>query len=128
MAVRKNRKRKVKKNRKPGKSTRTATMSANRSSRSGTDPYPDLKLPDPGSMEAFMSMIERTASSPACREIGASDADRLIQLNRAQDTVYEAWESRSRTERIALAKETLSLSEICADAWVLMAEEAKRYR
>lgn len=125
MAVRKNRKRKVKKNRKPGKSAGTATMSANRSSRSGTDPYPDLKLPDPGSMEAFMSMIERTASSPARREVGASDADRLIQLNRAQDTVYEAWESGSRTERIALAKEALSLSEICADAWVLMAEEAK---
>lgn len=46
----------------------------------------------------------------------------------AQDIMYEAWEVESRKERIKLAKEALSISPDCADAYNLLAEEdAKTY-
>ena len=35
----------------------------------------------------------------------------------AQDIMYEAWEAGSRKERIKLAKEALSISSDCADAY-----------
>jgi tetratricopeptide (TPR) repeat protein len=41
----------------------------------------------------------------------------------AQDIIYEAWETESRKERIKLAKEALSISSDCADAYNLLAEE-----
>lgn len=41
----------------------------------------------------------------------------------AQDIMYEAWEVESRKERIKLAKEALSISPDCADAYNLLAEE-----
>ena len=41
----------------------------------------------------------------------------------AQDIMYEAWEAGSRKERIKLAKEALSISPDCADAYNLLAEE-----
>jgi tetratricopeptide (TPR) repeat protein len=44
-------------------------------------------------------------------------------LNTAQDLIYEAWESTG-DERLELARAALDISEDCADAWVLLAEEA----
>jgi len=41
----------------------------------------------------------------------------------AQDIMYEAWEVESSKERIKLAKEALSISPDCADAYNLLAEE-----
>lgn len=41
----------------------------------------------------------------------------------AQDIVYEAWETQSKKERIRLAKEALSVSSDCGDAYNLLAEE-----
>lgn len=41
----------------------------------------------------------------------------------AQDIMYEAWEAESKKERIKLAKEALSISLDCADAYNLLAEE-----
>ena len=41
----------------------------------------------------------------------------------AQDIMYEAWEAESKKERIKLAKEALSISPDCADAYNLLAEE-----
>ena len=43
-------------------------------------------------------------------------------LNTAQDLIYEAWESMG-DERLELARAALDISEDCADAWVLLAEE-----
>lgn len=42
----------------------------------------------------------------------------------AQDLMYEAWETSDRRKRLALARKALSLSADCADAYVLLAEEA----
>lgn len=41
-------------------------------------------------------------------------------LNEAQGLVYDAWEERTPTNRVAMAKKALSLSPLCADAWVLL--------
>jgi tetratricopeptide (TPR) repeat protein len=45
-------------------------------------------------------------------------------LELAQDIMYDAWEAENRRERIKMAKEALSISPDCADAYVLLAEEA----
>jgi len=45
-------------------------------------------------------------------------------LYAAQDLMYEAWESMDPVERVELAQEALEISPLCADAYVLLAEEA----
>lgn len=45
-------------------------------------------------------------------------------LDRAQDLMYSAWDERSRARRVALARKALDISADCADAYVLLAEEA----
>jgi tetratricopeptide (TPR) repeat protein len=44
-------------------------------------------------------------------------------LEQAQEIMYEAWEA-SGQRRVQLAREALSISEDCADAYVLLAEES----
>ena len=44
-------------------------------------------------------------------------------LARAQQIMYRAWDETNPARRIALAREALSLSTECADAYVLLAEE-----
>src|SRR5690606_36385791 len=51
---------------------------------------------------------------------GRHDADSIAA---AQDIMYQAWDERSRTKRIALARKALTVSPLCADAYVLLAEE-----
>jgi tetratricopeptide (TPR) repeat protein len=46
-------------------------------------------------------------------------------LEKAQDIMYDAWEAAG-SQRIKLARKALSVSEDCADAYVLLAEEAAR--
>jgi hypothetical protein len=45
-------------------------------------------------------------------------------LERAQELIYQAWETTDRKERIRLAKEALKVCQDCADAYVVLAEEA----
>ncbi|MGB4873636.1 MAG: hypothetical protein WBP47_26555 [Candidatus Promineifilaceae bacterium] len=47
-------------------------------------------------------------------------------LEEAQDLMYEAFEASSSTQRIKLAKKALTISEDCADAYVLLAEESAK--
>jgi tetratricopeptide (TPR) repeat protein len=47
-------------------------------------------------------------------------------LDRAQELIYDAWEASTAKRRIALAEKALSVSPLCADAYVLLAEHAKR--
>jgi tetratricopeptide (TPR) repeat protein len=44
-------------------------------------------------------------------------------LERAQDIMYDAWDAKG-TDRVELARKALSISNDCADAYVLLAEEA----
>lgn len=51
------------------------------------------------------------------------DASPKSAVSFAQDIIYEAWEAKTKRERIKLAKEALSISPDCADAYNLLAEE-----
>ena len=47
-------------------------------------------------------------------------------LDRAQELVYDAWDSTSPKQRIALAQKAIEVSPMCADAFNLLAEEGAR--
>jgi len=52
--------------------------------------------------------------------LGEAEAD---PLHAAQDVMYDAWECGTKRDRIAVAKQALGISELCADAWLLLAED-----
>jgi tetratricopeptide (TPR) repeat protein len=56
-------------------------------------------------------------------EGGPPPAQALSPLEQAQDLMYEAWDSTGK-RRVKLARQALAISEDCADAYVLLAEEA----
>ena len=47
-------------------------------------------------------------------------------VDQAQDVMYDAWECGDPKQRVALAREALEISPLCADAYVLLAEEAAK--
>jgi tetratricopeptide (TPR) repeat protein len=68
-------------------------------------------LPDRRAMEGLLSMFSS----------GFGPGDDALE--NAQDLMYTAWETADRRQRIALAQEALRQSPLCADAYVLLAEE-----
>lgn len=78
-------------------------------SSSPTSEATPIDLPDRRAMEAFLSQLTGRRGESA--------------LDTAQDLMYDAWDSSSRKQRIALATKALSLSPLCADAYVLLAQE-----
>ena len=68
-----------------------------------------VKLPDRRAMESFMSAIGTRRAESA--------------TDKAQDVMYEAWDQAEPRKRIALANKALTISPLCADAYVLLAEE-----
>lgn len=77
-----------------------------------TEPEDGAQLPDRRAMEAFLAPLSRGQAGSALQE--------------AQDLMYRAWETRGRQARLALAKRALQTSPLCADAYVLLAEEGAR--
>ncbi|MHB8993598.1 MAG: hypothetical protein ACYC66_18405 [Chloroflexota bacterium] len=57
---------------------------------------------------------------------GAPHREPETPLEKAQELMYDAWESPDPRERVRLAKRALQLSPDCADAYVLLAEESAR--
>ncbi len=83
-----------------------------------TPPQPKTKtavagvaLPDRRAMESYLAAIA-----------GRSRDDAIAK---AQDVMYEAWERTTSRSRIALAHKALTISPLCADAYNLLAEEAR---
>jgi tetratricopeptide (TPR) repeat protein len=72
------------------------------------------------SLEAMNAELERLNQEGVAP---ASSARELTPLERAQELAYDAMEARGRL-RIKRARQALAISEDCADAWVLLAEEA----
>ena len=95
------------------------------------------KIPDPRAMEKMTSDISRLLQGQNFqsedelksyledivkgKKIPKASPESAVQF--AQDIMYEAWEAENRRERIKLAKEALSISLDCADAYNLLAEE-----
>jgi len=91
---------------------------------------------DPRAMEKITSDLTRLLQNKTfdSKEEMKSYLDGLIgkklpesppkdPLSYAQDIIYDAWETDKRSERIKMAKEALSVSPDCADAYNLLAEE-----
>lgn len=51
---------------------------------------------------------------------------RRSAVDEAQEIMYEAWEAPTRQRAIALARKALEISPDCADAYILLAEEASK--
>ena len=51
---------------------------------------------------------------------------RVEKLAVAQELIYDAWEERDRSKRVALARLALRTSPLCADAYVILAEQGAR--
>ena len=73
-------------------------------------PKAPASLPDRRAMESFLATIAGRRGDDATAK--------------AQDVMYEAWEQNTSRSRIALARKALAISPLCADAYVLLAEEA----
>src|SRR4051794_25798523 len=95
-----------KKPRKP----KTASVAAKRK------PDAVTMLPDRRTMEGVLAMLSSGLGTGS-----GGDA-----LEDAQDLMYRAWETADQRQRVALAKEALSRSPLCADAYVLLAEETAK--
>jgi tetratricopeptide (TPR) repeat protein len=54
---------------------------------------------------------------------GIPDTEPASALDRAQELMYDAWEARG-SRRVKLARQAIDISPDCADAYVLLAEEA----
>ena len=91
----------------PKKPQAKTTVKAPRRSGAATVPA----LPDRRAMEGFLAAIRGRGDDPTTK---------------AQDVMYDAWERTTSRSRIALAFKALSISPLCADAYVLLAEEAAR--
>ncbi len=68
-----------------------------------------VALPDRRAMESFMSAI------------GGRQAKDAVAA--AQDVMYDAWDQSSKRARVDLAHKALAISPLCADAYILLAEE-----
>ncbi|HEY2528456.1 MAG TPA: tetratricopeptide repeat protein [Xanthobacteraceae bacterium] len=80
--------------------------------KTSTQTSPAVALPDRRAMESFMAAITGRRGDDATAK--------------AQDLMYEARERTAPRSRIALAREALGISPLCADAYVLLAEESAR--
>jgi tetratricopeptide (TPR) repeat protein len=67
--------------------------------------------------------LERARQAGLFDEADASAGRPLTPLERAQELVYDAMESEGRL-RVKRARQALAISPDCADAWVVLAEDA----
>ena len=84
-----------------------------------SDSVPPPPLPDRRALEGMMARLAGGLSS------GFDESDDAA-LWQAQELMYEAWDAGAKRERIALAERALEISDLCADAHVLLAEEAAK--
>ena len=82
-------------------------------SRKGSASKPSIVpvTPDRKAIECFLAAIS-----------GNGDDD---ALSKAQEVVYDAWEQTTSRSRTARARKALTISTLCADAYNLLAGEAK---
>jgi tetratricopeptide (TPR) repeat protein len=78
----------------------------------------DLPFFDRRGMEG--SMAQAVAQQFGAEEVGTGKPE----LDQAQQIMYQAWDESNPGKRITLAHKALSISPDCADAYVLLAEEA----
>jgi len=75
-------------------------------------------------LPAFDRRVMESSLHALSQQIGAEPILDDPQLQRAQEKMYRAFEETNPARRIALAHDALKISPNCADAYVLLAEEA----
>ena len=96
---------------KPRSKTAFRTSTKATAFRTSTKARAPAALPDRQAMETFLAAIAEQRGDDATAK--------------AQDVMYEAWERTTSRSRIALARKALGISPLRADAYVLLAEEAR---
>ena len=74
--------------------------------------------------ESESDMAETEATMRFFADSGAPEPRRLTPLEQAQELVYDAREAARPEQRVKLAREALAISADCADAYVVLAEDA----
>jgi tetratricopeptide (TPR) repeat protein len=77
--------------------------------QTSTDTSKFPTLPDRRAMEGFMSAIGGRQANDAAAK--------------AQQVMYDAWNETNLRKRVVLARKALAISPLCADAYVLLAEQ-----
>jgi tetratricopeptide (TPR) repeat protein len=99
----------------------------------------DFIMPDRRGMEKFMARMTKLLNEQNFSSV--EEANKFLQsythvdqlpemensspLDKAQDLMYDAWGAKGN-QRVKLAKQALAISEDCADAYVLLAEETAK--
>jgi tetratricopeptide (TPR) repeat protein len=109
-----------------------------RKRRKGKAKQEEPAMPDPRAMERITADLSRMLSDQEFNSIDEAKAymealltsgaplpsqSPVSPLAEAQNLVYDAWEA-SGPLRLSLAREALDISEDCADAWAILAQEA----
>lgn len=84
---------------------------------------PPRKTKKTGMSEPSQLPDLRAIKSLLARFGGASHEN---AIDAAQDIMYDAWDAGDKKRRIALAKKALEISPLCADAYVLLAQETAK--
>ena len=82
---------------------------------------------DEGQFPMDMSLPDRRVMEKIMRELAADIGEEIppeSDLDRAQEMMYQAFETSSTGEQVRLARKALEISPDCADAYVLLAEHA----
>jgi len=121
-----------KKKRKKTRPKQSQTMTTR--DRSEALPLPDMRAMERAFQEIARALEDKEFASDDelnayLREMRASGGPparkKRTVIEEAQDVMYDAWEAEGK-KRIKLAREALSISEDCADAYVLLAEESAK--
>lgn len=94
---------------KPPRKKKSATSAAEEKHRTQPALPP---IPDRRAMEGYLASLAGHRGESA--------------LDAAQEVMYDAWETATKAQRVALARKALAISPLCADAYVLLAEESAR--
>ena len=79
------------------------------------------KLQSPKRTSSAKALPDRRAIEGFLSTIGGRQAEDATAA--AQNLMYSAWDQSSKRSRIDLARKALAISPLCADAYVLLAEE-----
>jgi hypothetical protein len=69
--------------------------------------------------------MDRQLIEAPLRQVANSRIDSATDA--AQEIMFDAWEERDRERRVAMAHAALKTSPLCADAYVLLAEETAQH-
>lgn len=103
-------------------------------------PTPAAPMMDRRAMEKMMADITRLLNEQEFATIDEANAFLQTTINagtlptfapetpleRAQEVIYQAYEARTKPQRVKLARQALEISSDCADAYVLLAEETTK--